>query len=314
MSHTGFVYDDIFLKHETMPGHPERPARLEAIVSMLDETGLANELHRIAPREATLDDLTRVHEPHYVDFVKRAVESGQRVLDMGDTCVGPHSYRAALMAAGGVLAAVDAIVAGDVRNAFCAVRPPGHHAEAAQAMGFCLFNNVAVGARYAQAVHGLESVLIIDWDVHHGNGTQHAFYDDDTVLYVSTHQSPHYPGTGAASETGHGRGEGFSLNIPMRAGAGDAEFTKTFNDVIAPRADQFAPDLVLISAGFDAHDADPLSGLELTSACYGELTRIVKGIADRHAAGRLVSVLEGGYDLRALRGAVEAHLRALMRE
>ncbi len=312
MSDTGFVYDDIFLKHETMPGHPERPERLEAILEMLDETGLAEELSHIAPREASLDDLTRIHEPHYVDFVRRTVESGQRMLDMGDTCVGPHSYKAALMAAGAVLEAIDATVAGKARNAFCAVRPPGHHAEAAQAMGFCVFNNIAIGARYAQAAKNIEKVLIVDWDVHHGNGTQHAFDDDDTVLYVSTHQSPHYPGTGAAGETGHGRGEGFSVNLPMRPGSGDAEFAKAFNDVVVPRADEFGPDLVLISAGFDAHDRDPLSSLELTSGCYGELTRIVKGIAERHAGGRLVSVLEGGYDLRALKESVESHLRALM--
>ncbi len=314
MSRTGFVYDDIFMKHEVLPGHPERPERLAAILQMLDETGLANELQPIAPREATLEDLTRIHEPHYVDFVRQAVESGQRVLDMGDTCVGPHSYPAALMAAGAVLAAIDAVVAGEVRNAFCAVRPPGHHAEAAQAMGFCLFNNIAIAARYAQDEKKLKKVLIVDWDVHHGNGTQHAFDDDDTVLYVSTHQSPHYPGTGRADETGHGPGEGFTLNIPMRAGSGDAEFLRAYNEVLVPRADEFKPDLVLVSAGFDAHDRDPLSGLELTSGCFGELTRITKEIADRHAAGRLVSSLEGGYDLHALAESVHAHLRALLAE
>jgi acetoin utilization deacetylase AcuC-like enzyme len=312
VSHTGFVYDDIFLEHEVMPGHPERPERLTAILEMLDETGLVGELRRIAPRAAAVEDITRIHEPHYVDFVRAAVESGQRVLDMGDTCVGPHSYAAALMAAGAVLTAIDAVVAGEVRNAFCAVRPPGHHAEAAMAMGFCLFNNVGVGARYAQAVHGLENVLIVDWDVHHGNGTQHAFYEDGTVLYVSTHQSPHYPGTGRADETGSGPGKGLTVNVPMPPGSGDAEFIAAFNERIVPRADEFRPDLVLISAGFDAHADDPLSGLELTSAGYGELTRLVKGIAERHAGGRLVSVLEGGYNLKALKASVAAHLRALM--
>ena len=312
MHTTGFVYDDIFMKHEVMAGHPERPERLAAILGMLDETGLSKELRRVAPREATLDDLCRVHEAYYVDFVRKAVECHQRVLDMGDTCVGPHSYTAALMAAGAVLAATDAVVAGEIQNAFCAVRPPGHHAEAAQAMGFCVFNNVAISARYAQAVHNLKKILIVDWDVHHGNGTQHTFDDDDTVLYVSTHQFPHYPGTGAASETGHGPGAGFTLNIPLRAGSGDEEFAKAFNEIIVPRADAFKPDLVLISAGFDAHGNDPLSGLELTSSCYGELTRIVKGIAERHAGGKLVSVLEGGYDLQVLRDAIEAHLRVLM--
>ena len=312
MSHTGFVYDDIFLKHEVMPGHPERPERLMAILEMLDETGLGAELRRIAPREATVEDVARVHEPHYIDFVRRAVEAGERVLDMGDTCIGPHSYTAALMAAGAVPAAIDAIVAGEVRNAFCAVRPPGHHAEAAHAMGFCLFNNVGIGARYAQATKNLENVLIVDWDVHHGNGTQHVFWEDDTVLYVSTHQSPHYPGTGRADETGSGRGKGFTLNMPMPPGSGDAEFIAAFNEKLVPRADEFRPDLVLISAGFDAHTHDPLSGLALSSSCYGELTRIVRGIAERHAGGRLVSVLEGGYELRALKESVAAHLRALM--
>jgi len=314
MSHTGIVYDDIFMKHETLPGHPERAERLGAILDMLDATGLRDELRWIEPRDAALEDLARIHEPHYVDFVKQAVAAGERMLDIGDTCVGPHSYAAALKAAGAVLEATAAIVRGEVRNAFCPVRPPGHHACMARAMGFCLFNNVAVGARYAQAVHRLEKVLIVDWDVHHGNGTQDAFYDDDTVLYISTHQVPHWPGTGAARQTGHGRGEGYTLNIPMRPGSGDAEFRAVFQSVIEPRADAFEPDLVLVSAGFDAHAADPLSGLELSSTFFGEMTRIVKGIADRHAGGRLVSVLEGGYNLKALAESVEAHLRALMEE
>ena len=312
MSHTGFVYDDIFMKHEVMVGHPERPERLGAILDMLDETGLRDELTWIAPREASLDDIGRVHEPHYAGFVRQAIEQGEHLLDGGDTCAGPHSYQAALMAAGGVLEAIDAIVRGDIGNVFCAVRPPGHHACAARAMGFCIFNNVAVGARYAQAVHGFKKVLIVDWDVHHGNGTHDIFYDDDTVLYISTHQVPHYPGTGASGQRGQGRGEGFTFNVPIRPGAGDDELRLAFDALIVPTAEDFDPDLVMISAGFDAHGADPLSGLELTTGCFGELTRMVKGIADRHAGGRLVSVLEGGYNLDALTASVEAHLRALM--
>ncbi len=314
MSDTGFVYDDIFLKHEVTPGHPERPERLGAILDMLDKTGLRDELKWITPREASLEDIARVHEPYYADFVRQAIDQGETLLDGSDTCAGPHSYQAALMAAGGVLEAIDAIVRGDVGNVFCAVRPPGHHACAGRAMGFCIFNNVAVGARYAQAVHGFKKVLIIDWDVHHGNGTHDIFYDDDTVLYVSTHQVPHYPGTGASGQRGHGRGEGFTFNVPIRSGAGDDELRLAYDTLIVPTADDFAPDLVMISAGFDAHDADPLSGLELTSGCYGELTRMVKGVADRHAAGHVISVLEGGYNLDALAGSVEAHLRALMQE
>jgi acetoin utilization deacetylase AcuC-like enzyme len=314
MSHTGFVYDDIFLKHEVIAGHPERPERLGAILDMLEKTSLRDELTWITPREASLEDIARIHEPHYADFVRQAIAQGEHLLDGGDTCIGQHSYQAALMAAGGVLEAVDAAVRGDVRNAFCAVRPPGHHASAARAMGFCIFNNVAIGARYAQAVHGLKKVLIVDWDVHHGNGTHDAFYEDDTVLYISTHQVPHYPGTGASGQRGHGPGKGFTFNIPMRPGSGDDAFRLVYETLVVPTAEDFEPDLVMISAGFDAHEADPLSALELTSACYGELTRMVKEVADRHAGGRLVSVLEGGYNLDALATSVEAHLRALMED
>jgi len=223
-----------------------------------------------------------------------------------------ESARVAALAAGGVLAAVDAVAEGRVRNAFCAVRPPGHHARRDKAMGFCIYNNVAIAARYAQKKHGLPRVLIVDWDVHHGNGTQEMFYDDPTVLYFGVHRHPFYPGTGGAEERGAGRGLGFTVNVPLAAGAGDAEFAAAFRDRMEPAAREFRPDLVLISAGFDAHEADPLGGMKMTPAGYADLTRIVRRVAQATARGRIVSVLEGGYDLDGLAASVEAHLRALM--
>jgi acetoin utilization deacetylase AcuC-like enzyme len=210
------------------------------------------------------------------------------------------------------MTAVDAIMEGQVDQAFCAVRPPGHHAEAARAMGFCLFNNVAVAARYIQERHGIQRVLIVDWDVHHGNGTQHSFDDDPSVLYFSTHQYPHYPGTGAATERGNGKGEGLTINVPMSGGQGDEEFREVFEKVLVPAADSFNPGFVLISAGFDAHRDDPLAGLGLTEDGFASLTQIVAGIALRHASGRVVSCLEGGYNLRALSASVDRHVQALL--
>jgi acetoin utilization deacetylase AcuC-like enzyme len=222
------------------------------------------------------------------------------------------SLAAAYLAAGGALAAVDAIMRGEVEHAFCAVRPPGHHAERSRAMGFCLFNNVAIAARYVQKKHGLSRVLIIDWDVHHGNGTQHSFEEDASILFFSTHQYPHYPGTGRATERGAGAGEGFTINVPMEAGDGDEEYHAIFMNILLPAADAFKPEFVIISAGFDAHRDDPLANMGLTETGYADLTGLVAGIARRHAEGRLLSSLEGGYNLTALAGSVDAHLQALL--
>ena len=229
-----------------------------------------------------------------------------------DTSMSPGSLTAAYLAAGGALAAVDAIMSRQVDHAFCAVRPPGHHAEAGQAMGFCLFNNVAIAARYVQKKHGVKRVLIVDWDVHHGNGTQHSFEDDPAVLFFSTHQYPHYPGTGRESERGRGAGEGFTINVPMEAGEGGEEYRDIFQKSLVPTADSFKPEFVIVSAGFDAHKDDPLGNMGLTEEGYADLTGIVAGIAKRHAGGRILSSLEGGYHLTALAASVDRHIQALL--
>ncbi len=312
VSKTGFVYGDVYLRHKTSAGHPERPERLTAIVNRLRETGLLKQLVRVEPRRAASEWITTEHALEYVARVAIACREGTSHIDTLDVSVSPQSYDVALQAVGGVLAAVDAVMAGKVRSAFCAVRPPGHHALRDKAMGFCLFGNVALAARYIQNKHGLKKVLIVDWDVHHGNGTQAMTYADPTVLYFSIHQYPFYPGTGAADEKGEGKGLGFTVNVPLPAGCGDAEYKKAFEEVLAPAAQRFRPDFVLISAGFDAHADDPLGGMKVTANGFADLTRIVKRIAAASAHGRIVSVLEGGYDLNGLAASVEAHLRVLM--
>ncbi|KKL71180.1 hypothetical protein LCGC14_2097500 [marine sediment metagenome] len=308
---TGFVYGDVYLKHKTGARFIESPARLEAIVKHLKAKGLLGKLLAIKPRRAEARWLTAVHSGEYVKRVKKLCEAGAPQVDTGDMPVCKDSYDVAVQAAGGVLAAVDAVVAKKVRNAFCAVRPPGHHALKGRAMGFCIFNNVAVAARYIQRRHKLPKVLIVDWDVHHGNGTQATFYDDPSVFYFGVHRHPFYPGTGLASETGKGKGKGFTLNVPLPAGSTDADFARALRKKLVPAALAFKPDFVLISAGFDAHADDPLGGMKLTAGGYAELTRIVKDIARRHCGGRIVSVLEGGYNLPGLARSVEAHISVL---
>ncbi len=312
MVKTGFVYHPDYLKHDMGAGHPESPERLRAIVSRLEQDGVMPRLVRIDPAPATDEWITQVHTPSYVAGLKQRAPSTGRVMLDADTSMSPGSLPAAYLAAGGVLAAADAIMAGRVDNAFCAVRPPGHHAERDRSMGFCLFNNVAIAARYFQRHHGLARVLIVDWDVHHGNGTQHSFDEDPTVLFFSTHQYPHYPGTGRATESGRGQGEGTTINVPMEAGEGDEEYLAVFRKVLVPAADGFKPDAVIISAGFDAHRDDPLASMGLTENGYAELTRIVAGIARRHSKGRLLSSLEGGYNLQALSASVERHVMGLL--
>jgi len=309
---TGLVYGDVYLRHKTSAGHPERPERLTAIVNRLRETGLLKQLVRVEPRRAASEWITTEHTLEYVARVAIACREGTSHIDTLDVSISPQSYDVALQAVGGVLAAVDAVMAGKVRSAFCAVRPPGHHALENKAMGFCLFGNVALAARYIQNKHGLKKVLIVDWDVHHGNGTQAMTYADPTVLYFGIHQYPFYPGTGAAEEKGEGKGLGFTVNVPLPAGCGDAEYKKAFEEVLAPAAQRFRPDFVLISAGFDAHADDPLGGMKVTAKGFADLTGIVKRIAATSAHGRIVSVLEGGYDLKGLAASVEAHLRVLM--
>jgi acetoin utilization deacetylase AcuC-like enzyme len=295
------------LDHDPGRYHPESPDRLRAVLEALDAPEFARLDRREAP-EASLDDIARVHPRGFVERMLAAVPaSGHAGID-ADTILSPASGRAALHAAGAVVAAVDAVVAGEANNAFCAVRPPGHHAEPLRAMGFCLFNNVAIGALRAREVHGLNRVAVVDFDVHHGNGTQACFYDDSSLFYASTHQFPLYPGTGAASETGVGN----IVNVPLPPMAGSRQFRLGFSRDILPALDAFRPEMVLISAGFDAHRSDPLAQLLLDEADYSWVTEELVAIARRHAGGRMVATLEGGYDLAALGASAAAHVRVLM--
>ena len=312
MGKTGLVYHSAYLEHDMGAGHPESPHRLKAIMQQLERSGTAARLTRIEPRKAEEEWITQIHSPSSVAALNAHQPTNGRAILDPDTSMSPGSLHAALLAAGGALAAVDAIMRGEVEHVFCAVRPPGHHAETARAMGFCLFNNVAIAARYVQKKHRLTRVLIVDWDVHHGNGTQHSFEQDPSILFFSTHQFPHYPGTGRARERGTGVGEGFTINVPMEAGDGDEEYHAVFVNVLLPAADAFKPEFVIVSAGFDAHRDDPLASMRLTEAGYSDLTGLVAGIAMRHAQGRLLSALEGGYNLTALAASVEAHLKALL--
>ena len=311
---TGFLFGEVYLRHKTGSGHPERPERLTAIVAMLKKKGLLDRLTAITPKPADDRWITSVHTPEYVQRVKTNCARGIGYVDSPDAPASKESYNVAVEAVGGVLLTIDRVMERKVNNAFCAVRPPGHHALQEKAMGFCLFNNVAIAARYIQQKHKLAKVLIIDWDVHHGNGTQAIFYDDPTVFYFSVHQFPFYPGTGSAAENGTGRGLNCTLNIPLPAGTGDRKYREVFEQVLKPAAIAFEPDFVLISAGFDAHEDDLLGGMKVTTEGFAELTRIVKGIAEQCCAGRLVSILEGGYDLDGLAESAAAHFRALMDE
>jgi len=312
MGKTGLVYDPRYLEHDMGMGHPESPNRLRSIMQRLEQSGTLQRLIRIEARRAEDEWITQIHQPGYVAaLAKHAPTQGRISLDP-DTSMSPGSLTAAYLAAGGTLAAVDAIMSRQVEHVFCAVRPPGHHAEAGRAMGFCLFNNVAIAARYAQKRYALQRVLIVDWDVHHGNGTQHSFEDDPSILFFSTHQYPHHPGTGRGTERGTGAGEQFTINVPMEAGEGDEDYQAVFNKTLVPAADNFKPDFVMISAGFDAHRDDPLASMGLTEAGYADLTAIVAGIAKRYAHGRILSTLEGGYNLTALAASVDAHLTALL--
>ena len=312
MGRVGLVSHPAFLEHDMGSHHPESPERLRAILSQLESTGIMSKLTRVDPRKAEKKWIKRIHAPAYVQRIDdKTPSSGYASIDP-DTLMSPGSLEAAYLAAGGAMAAVDAIMDNQVDQVFCAVRPPGHHAEANRAMGFCLFNNVAIAARYIQERHGLQRVLIIDWDVHHGNGTQHAFEEDPSIIFFSTHQYPHYPGTGAENERGQGKGEGTTINVPMYSGQGDEVYREVFQKVLVPVADAFKPEFVLISAGFDAHEDDPLASMAITTKGYGELTRIVSDIANIHCHGRIVACLEGGYNLQALAASVEQHILALM--
>ena len=309
---TALVADPIFRDHLAGRQHPERPERFDAVLSGLNRAGLLDRMLLLEARTATEGELLLSHTAGYLKTARRDVESGQPHLSTGDTDITPNSWQVAARAAGGVLNAVDAVLAGRARNAFCAVRPPGHHANAGRGMGFCLLNNVAIAARYAQSKHGVGRVLIVDWDVHHGNGTQDIFYSDPSVFFFSTHQWPLYPGTGRADETGEGPGEGATMNCPFPAGSGRREILGAVENHLLPAAARFQPELVLISAGFDSRAGDPLGRFTLTDEDFADLTRAVMGIAAGHAGGRVVSLLEGGYNLDGLASAAAAHVAALL--
>jgi acetoin utilization deacetylase AcuC-like enzyme len=294
----GFVYDPIFLEHDT-GDHPENPRRMLAAMALLESSGVLARLTRIDARVATPAELALAHDAAYVAAVERVARDGGGWVDP-DTLITPRSYDVAARAVGGTLAAVDAVMRGDVASAFCLVRPPGHHATPDQAMGFCIFNHIAVAARYARTAHGLDRVAIVDFDVHHGNGTQDIFYADPAVLYISTHEYPFYPGTGAASETGEGEGGGATINIPMPHGSGDAEYRRAFEEVVVPALHRFRPQLILVSAGYDAHFADEIAYQQLSVDGYGALVSMTKAAADVLSDGRIVAALEGGYHLVAM--------------
>jgi acetoin utilization deacetylase AcuC-like enzyme len=313
MAKTGIVRDVRYLDHRADTYHPESHHRLEVIHQMLQEPGMKGNYVEIPPRFASREELELIHVPRYVELVASTADRGYAMLDP-DTYACPKSYETARLAAGGVLAAVDQVVSGGVDNAFAFIRPPGHHAESSRAMGFCLFNNAAVAAAYALREHRAGRVLIIDWDLHHGNGTQHSFYERAEVLYFSTHQFPYYPGTGSVNETGNGRGKGFTVNVPLAPGPGDGEFAAIFEEILEPISREYEPGLVLVSAGFDIYYQDPLGGMQVTPAGFANLAKIILEFAEKSCGGKVVFLLEGGYHLEGLRDSVREVLRTLRGE
>lgn len=314
MSSVGLVLDDRFLEHDTGRGHPERPQRLVAVRDALQKAGILDACDRIdaAPVDPAL--VTQIHSREYVERLTRACAAGAPFIDVPDSAICPKSSEIARLAAGGVVAATLQVASGRLRRAFCAVRPPGHHAERESSMGFCLLNNVALAAQALRREFGLSRILILDWDVHHGNGTQHIFEADADVMFVSLHGHPDflYPGTGYATETGVGAGLGYTLNVPFLPGTADDEYLRALRTLVLPAVHRFAPQFVLVSAGFDAHGDDPLGNLRLTDHAFDELSRAALEIANTSAGGRLVSVLEGGYDLAALGRCTVAHVKSLL--
>jgi acetoin utilization deacetylase AcuC-like enzyme len=300
----GIVRDEIFLEHITDDYHPENPDRLRHIYSMLnsiDKDGIVY----APPRKATHDEIALNHELSYIDSIAATKGKAQKRLDP-DTVTSQKSYDASCMAVGGVLKLVDMLIASEINNGFALVRPPGHHAERARAMGFCIFNNIAIGAKYLEKIHNLNRILIVDFDLHHGNGTQHSFYRDSKILYFSTHQYPYYPGTGWYEEVGDGEGAGYTVNIPFSYGMGDDDHVYAFREVLVPLSDLYKPEIILVSAGFDSYHNDPLGGMVVTEGGFAMMTRIILDIAEKHCNGKVLFALEGGYDLSGLANSVKA--------
>jgi len=310
---TAIVKDGIYLQHLTGEYHPENHHRLEVVYEMLQEEEMQGKLRELPPRPATREELELNHSLNYVDQVASTAGRSFTSLDP-DTTTSPRSWDAAQMAVGGVLVGIDKVMEGEVNNVFALVRPPGHHAEKSRGMGFCLFNNIAVGARYARQKYSLDRILVIDWDLHHGNGTQNAFYEDPQVVYFSTHQYPYYPGSGGVDEVGKGEGTGFTINVPLPGGQGDQDFAAIYQGVLKPVALEFKPQLILLSAGYDIYSQDPLGGMDVTPEGFAMLTSTIMDLAQSSCQGKLVVTLEGGYHLGGLRDSVKATLKELMGE
>ncbi len=313
MKKVGIVLDNLYTQHETIPGHPECPERIIVIKEMLRETGLINEVIRVPARDASRDEILLIHTPEYFHFIESTRDKMITMLDP-DTSTSPRSFDAALRATGGVLSLIECVFNKDIDidTAFAFVRPPGHHAETERAMGFCLFNNIAIGTAYAIQKYGLNRILIVDWDVHHGNGTQNAFYKSNQVLFFSIHQYPFYPGTGNYTEIGAEKGKGYTVNIPLSPGMGNKEYIKILFEILKPIADELRPELILVSAGFDAHTDDPLAGMKLSQEGFAQMTRFLKETAETYCTGKLVLTLEGGYSFSGLQSSTKAVLEELL--
>ena len=309
MARSAVVIDPEYLKHEPGEFHPEKPERIRALLDLAEKLD-RDKFQVLPPKAATRSDIESCHGRDYVTLVESTSKTHRYALD-GDTITSRDSFGVGLLAVGGFLRLIDSIAAGESKNGFALVRPPGHHALRDRAMGFCLFNTIAIGAQHLKNAHGVKRVMIMDWDVHHGNGTQDSFYEDPSVLFISTHQFPYYPGTGAVGEVGLNAGEGYTVNIPLPAGCGDAEYLRVFHDVVVPAAKKFAPEWILVSAGFDPHRRDPLGGMEVTESGFTGMARLLLQLAAEHAGGKIAFLLEGGYDLAALRNSVAAVLKAM---